>query len=52
MYGNIKSYSETTEKWVSKRALLMGSFNYRGGKNAYKKLICSGCIFLQNNDLI
>ena len=30
MYGTINSYNETIEKWVSKRALLMGSFNYRG----------------------
>ena len=36
MYGNINSYNETIGKQVSKRALLMGSFNYRREKMLIK----------------
>lgn len=35
-----------------KKSFANGQFQLQRGKNAYKKLICSGCIFLQNNDLI
>ena len=35
-----------------KKNFANGQFQLQKGKNAYKKLIRSGCIFLRNNDLI
>lgn len=47
-----KVLQRNNRKMSFKKSFANGQFQLQRGKNAYKKLICSGCIFLQNNDLI
>lgn len=47
-----KVLQRNNRKMGFKKSFANGQFQLQRGKNAYKKLICSGCIFLQNNDLI
>ena len=47
-----KFLQQNDRKTGFKKSFANGQFQLQKGKNAHKKLICSGCIFLRNTDLI